>query len=231
MATTKDTPLTGKQPAFVDHYVACGFNATEAAARAGYKGNRRTLAAIGSENLAKPHIRAAIKERMEESAMKRDEALYRLAQLARASFEAFLTFPDDGSEPYIDLHKAKQLGALGLIKDYKQTETVLKHNGKTGETIIRRETRVTLHDSMRALFRILDETQPPAPGSVENPVHHKHTYMNADSLARLAEQAHDELDEWNALRLTNTGTAVQTGTNGSNGAASGHSHHGIGDDQ
>lgn len=47
--------LTPKQKAFADYYIELG-NATEAARRAGYKGNAVTLAAVGSENLRKPMI-------------------------------------------------------------------------------------------------------------------------------------------------------------------------------
>lgn len=57
---TTDTPqLTPKQRLFVAAYLET-FNATEAAARAGYKGDRNTLSSIGSENLRKPAIRSAI---------------------------------------------------------------------------------------------------------------------------------------------------------------------------
>jgi phage terminase small subunit len=58
--------LTGKQIAFCKHYVsaAVNMNGTEAARRAGYKGNDVTLAAVAYENLLKPQIRADIDKRM-----------------------------------------------------------------------------------------------------------------------------------------------------------------------
>lgn len=56
-------PLTPKQKAFADYYLECG-NATEAAERAGYKGNRVTLSAVGTENLRKPLISEYIAKRM-----------------------------------------------------------------------------------------------------------------------------------------------------------------------
>lgn len=52
--------LSPKQQAFVDVYDG---NATEAAKIAGYKGNEKTLSVVGSENLAKPYIWAAIQAR------------------------------------------------------------------------------------------------------------------------------------------------------------------------
>jgi len=56
--------LTYKQRAFVEHFLAMGdaqWNATEAAKLAGYKGNRVSLATIGSANLRKVQIQEAIR--------------------------------------------------------------------------------------------------------------------------------------------------------------------------
>lgn len=56
--------LTPKQQRFVSEYLKC-WNATEAARKAGYKGNDATLSAVGGENLRKPLISEAI-ERAKE---------------------------------------------------------------------------------------------------------------------------------------------------------------------
>ena len=53
-------PLTVKQQRFVDFYDG---NATDAARKAGYKGNALTLGQVGKENLEKPHIKKAIQAR------------------------------------------------------------------------------------------------------------------------------------------------------------------------
>lgn len=58
--TPSPPKLTPKQAAFVEAYLANGGNATEAAATAGYAGNRTTLAAVGSENLKKPLVVQAL---------------------------------------------------------------------------------------------------------------------------------------------------------------------------
>lgn len=55
--------LTPKQKAFADYYIELG-NATEAANKAGYKGNN--LNRIASENLSKLDIKQYIEERMKE---------------------------------------------------------------------------------------------------------------------------------------------------------------------
>lgn len=52
--------LTFKQQRFVDAYVG---NATDAARKAGYKGNYNTLHSVGVENLQKPSIIQAIRNR------------------------------------------------------------------------------------------------------------------------------------------------------------------------
>lgn len=58
--------LTGKQLAFCKWYVSSevNLNGTEAAKRAGYKGNRHQLQVMGAENLSKPVIRNEIERRM-----------------------------------------------------------------------------------------------------------------------------------------------------------------------
>jgi phage terminase small subunit len=81
--------LTNKQRLFIDAYLTC-WNATEAARRAGYSGNDVTLASVGYENLRKPQIKKAIGERLQESMMSAEEALMRLAQMARADIGDYI---------------------------------------------------------------------------------------------------------------------------------------------
>ncbi len=66
MTVNADKPLTPRQDAWVHHYTSPGpglFNGTESASLAGYKGSRNTLAGIGRENLRKPHLWRAVRER------------------------------------------------------------------------------------------------------------------------------------------------------------------------
>lgn len=72
--------VTKKQRAFIDHYLKC-WNATEAAKQAGY--SEKTAYSIGWENLRKPEIAEAISKRLSAMAMTADEALSRLAIMAR----------------------------------------------------------------------------------------------------------------------------------------------------
>lgn len=57
--------LTAKQQAFCEHYVANGFNATQAAISAGY--SEHTAKDIACENLAKPNIAEYIAEFKEKA--------------------------------------------------------------------------------------------------------------------------------------------------------------------
>jgi phage terminase small subunit len=56
----KKITLTPKQKIFIREYCKNGFNGTQAAIKAGY--SEHTALVIGSENLAKPYIRDAIKK-------------------------------------------------------------------------------------------------------------------------------------------------------------------------
>ena len=105
--------LTDKQQAFVFEYVK-DLNATDAARRAGYKGTYESLRVIGSQNLTKTHIRAAVDNLLEERALRATEVLSRLTDQA-------LGVPEDCFEVYdgligINFTKLKERGLLHLIK-------------------------------------------------------------------------------------------------------------------
>jgi phage terminase small subunit len=76
--------LTPKQAAFVAEYLI-DLNATQAAIRAGY--SQKTAAAIGAENLTKPHIATAIQAAMDERAERTQITADRVLQeIARIGF-------------------------------------------------------------------------------------------------------------------------------------------------
>ena len=67
MGKSSKTELTLKQRLFVEAYTGeARGNATQAARLAGYRGNDKTLAQVGKENLRKPTIANAIKPRLED---------------------------------------------------------------------------------------------------------------------------------------------------------------------
>jgi len=147
--------LTTKQRLFVEAYLVC-LNATEAARRAGY--SERTASAIGWENLRKPEIAAAIQAGLAERAMPADEVLARLADMARATADDFLTVyksplqtidgepikdeqgnPIVRSFPSLDIERARERGMLHLIKKVSYTA-----NGPS----------VELYDAQAALVKL-----------------------------------------------------------------------------
>ena len=65
--------LTNKQRAFVEAYLANGFNATQAAITAGYSVDSARV--IGAQNLAKVNIASHVRARISELAMSADEVL------------------------------------------------------------------------------------------------------------------------------------------------------------
>lgn len=129
--------LTHKQQAFVDHYFACGMNATEAAKRAGY--SEESAHVIGHENLRKPNIRNEIERIFRENVLSGDEVLARLSEQGRADM-ADIT----NNQGMLDFGKARANGKTALIKSIKQT-TITTEDSETH--II----EVKLHDAQRAL--------------------------------------------------------------------------------
>lgn len=117
--------LTGKEKAFVLAYVGeSRFNATKAAELAGYNAKtRETFAAIGYENLRKPHISAFIDEFFDDALMQAKECLMRITDIARGSIQDLLN--DQGN---FDYKNAKENGSLHMVKKLKikRTSKVVK---------------------------------------------------------------------------------------------------------
>lgn len=105
--------LSPKQLSFVEHYLACGFNASEAARRAGY--SAKTAQEQGSRLLSNVIVKALVEKRLGEAAMTADEVLARLADQARGTIADFMVRND------LDLAAARENGKLHLIKKIKRT--------------------------------------------------------------------------------------------------------------
>lgn len=131
---------TTKQKAFVEAYLANGFNATQAAITAGY--SKKTARSQGARLLTNVDIQAAVQARLGELAMSANEALYRLSEHARGSMADFL---DDKRET-LDLAAADRADKLHLIKKFSHTI------GDKSENIT-----IELYDAQSALVQILRE--------------------------------------------------------------------------
>lgn len=139
--------LSTKQIAFIDHYLT-HWNATKAATDAGY--SARSARSIGSENLTKPDIQAAIAERLAELKMRADEVLVRLAGHARGSMAPFLRRDTDGDLYGFDLSETQP---LHLIK--KASVTRRRQKDETKDELITVETvTIELYDAQTALVQV-----------------------------------------------------------------------------
>ena len=98
--------LTGKQRAFVNEWFK-DFNGVKAAGRAGYQGNYWTLAAIASENLKKPKIKAELERRWAIHGITAEEVIARLSAMARSNIADFV-----GAHGAIDWDAVKARGEL-----------------------------------------------------------------------------------------------------------------------
>lgn len=135
--------LTPKQQRFVAEYLV-DLNATQAAIRAGY--SEKTAAAIGSENLTKPEIAAAIAEgkakqleRAELSAARVLEEYRRLAFVDAAGY-----YYDNGNVKPLSELTVEQRSALASVE-------VITRNAKAGDDEVDEIHKIRMWDKTKAL--------------------------------------------------------------------------------
>ena len=174
--------LTNKQRAFVEHYLATGehqWNATEAADKAGYKGNRVTLATVGSANLRKPQICKLIRVRLGEMGVTPEAMIRRL--LMRSSVDISPYVGGKGGKG-LDVAALKKAGLGFLIKGVRET--------KDATTILLRDPDVAEDRLLRVLGFYVER--------------HEHTGRGGGPIERkdvteLGELTDEELDRLGAI--------------------------------
>jgi len=115
----QNKPLTEKEQIFVERYLT-HWNGARAAREAGYSFDNASNASRAAMELRnKPYIKNAIDERIRNICMDANEALGRLAAMARGDIMDFLS-KDDRGNWHVDLDKAKRSGKSFLIKSYRQ---------------------------------------------------------------------------------------------------------------
>lgn len=138
---------TNKQKVFVERYTM-HWNAARAAREAGY--SSKTAYQIASENLRKPHIRAAIAEKLKDITMSADEVLARQSEIARGSLDHFVTVNEDGFAVLDFSGDANEkLHLLKRIKTKRTRRTTGK--GENAEGWEDENIEIELHDPQRAL--------------------------------------------------------------------------------
>lgn len=147
--------LTKLQEAFIDAYLGkANFNATEAARLAKYKGNGRTLASVGWENLRKPEIAEEIKKRLQNKAMGSDETLVRLGEHARADYKPYLNkdgevdmkslLDDDKGHLIKGIKKTKYGNQVEFYSSQSALALIAKHHGLLVDKVEQRNTNIEI---------------------------------------------------------------------------------------
>lgn len=138
--------LTPKQRLFVETYTTNGFNATQAAITAGY--SETTAYSIGSENLKKPEIAAAIDRFFEENTMTAKEVLLRLTEHARGDIGDIW----DPMSGQVNWDEAIAKKKTHLIKKLRhKTTRISRGSGLGAEEIETFEDEIELHNPQFAL--------------------------------------------------------------------------------
>lgn len=145
MASRKRGPdeLLIQEALFVDHYLACNCNGTEAARRAGYSATSSDgLASTATRLLNRVQVQRALDKKRKAIEMGATEVIARHSEIARASLE-------DVCDPmlYPELAHARASGKVHLLK--RLTVTTRTIPTKQGP-ITERNVTFELHDSAGA---------------------------------------------------------------------------------
>src|SRR5688572_22966104 len=106
--------LSPKHQEFINQYIACYFNATEAYRRVYPKSSYDAARADAARLLANANIAEEIQRRLDELVMGKDEVLVRFTEQARAEYSQY--FLPNGT---VDLPKLIRDGKAHLIKSVK----------------------------------------------------------------------------------------------------------------
>lgn len=145
----ENKPLTKANEVFITEYLKC-FNGTEAYSRAYPKAKRDSARANAAELLAKPSIKAEIEARLAEYHMTADEALQRLADMARGDITEFIT-----PMGAFDIEAMKAAGKGHLIKKIKQKTVTKIGKGENDEDTEIHDTEIELYPADSALRDVL----------------------------------------------------------------------------
>jgi phage terminase small subunit len=139
----EDVPLNARQQRFVEEYCA-HFNGTRAAIAAGY--SKRSAREIASENLTKPNIARAVKERLDSLVMSAEEATRRLEEMAKADLEPFFVEKEIERDGEVIKYMALDLTTEQAKANFHKIKAIVPTQSGT---------KIVLHDQQSALETIL----------------------------------------------------------------------------
>jgi phage terminase small subunit len=144
-----DKPLSIKHSKFVDEYLRC-FNGTQAYLLVYPKATYESAKANAARLLTNDNVKAEITSRLAEAHMTADEALKRLADMARSDVTEFLT-------PFgaVDLDAVKAAGKGHLIKKIKQRTITKIGKGRDEADTETHDTEIELYSAKDAIDTIL----------------------------------------------------------------------------
>ncbi len=149
LSLIKAKPEDAIKQRFVEEYCR-DFSTSRAAMRVGIP--EEVADFEGEMALNDPWIREAIISRLDTLAMSAEEAMARMSDFARASFEHFIRLTEDGGF-VIDLSTPRALSKIHMIKKIKQKKTT--YHGPDDNARVDITTEIELHDAKDAVKTVL----------------------------------------------------------------------------
>ena len=144
--------LTGKQQSWLMEYLTNGLNATKAMRDSEYQTtDHDACRSMGYQNRTHPKIQPLIQHACRRH-MTEHEVLQRVSQIARASWEHFLSFEDGRVVP--DLEKARDRGKMHLVDEIKWNAEYDEDKGE----VVRYVSEIQLKDDQKAHDQLLKAT-------------------------------------------------------------------------
>lgn len=137
-----------KHNEFVNQYFLLGFNQTRAYMQTYGETDENAAAANASRLIRNDKVAQEIKRRFEARAMKADEVIDRLSQIARGDLGDFLDITEMGYS--VDVSKALKARKTHLIKKLKQKTTLVMGKGDAPDQEFH-ETEIELYSAHEAL--------------------------------------------------------------------------------
>lgn len=136
---------------FCNRYLANGMNSTQAYLGCHPNSGYDSARSSAPEILAKPSVKAFLKDRMKKSAMGVEEIITRLTNIARADIRPFIKYLPDGFA-YFDLSSPEAKDHMYMIKEMEpKRERRIEGSGEDAEEWEGEWVKVKLHDSYAAL--------------------------------------------------------------------------------